>query len=233
MSKRLSDAENLLDSSLEGASLEPSSPASYYYVRDSQGEGTSYRMVYHNEADASSCAVHVVSSVAKGTPIFSITLNQPQFPSLRSDDEASSSSDPLQGPKNVLAFILEEGRALIDDPDDSRLSGRIHQFVRDYRELAIGLIHNSLQKEGINTDVVREVLISLARLRDAGTYERRFRLFKHCLKSKSLMLRDAAILCFDILNDKAAIPVLDEALAVESHSGIRKDIIALKEVLVQ
>lgn len=138
------------------------------------------------------------------------------------DDFLSALSD------RILRIMFAAKEELFEDGRDSNLTRELDSLLAQYDYNAIAVLSVCLFRDGISNDVLSEVLRWVGRLNHSGSHRERLWLLTQGLSHSSVQVRDSACLGLASLDDPAAIPAIEQAIAKERSSELRED---MKQVL--
>ncbi len=117
-----------------------------------------------------------------------------------------------------------------EDGVESSFSKKLLSFIKEYGNVAIGVLPPIFLNQQINPEIISEALRWIGRLEHSKTQYFRLWLLESCLSSNSASIRDGAILGLASLNDPAAISYIKTAIDKEPIKGLQDD---MKEILTQ
>lgn len=127
--------------------------------------------------------------------------------------------------KNEITKLLIFGEEeIFEDGMDNRFFRKLDRFVNKFGNNGLVYFFEYFSKSKINLEILSESIKFFGRVESSKTKNVRFCLMVSFLKHNSLMLRDAAGLGLAYLNDKEAVPFIEEAIKKEKCKGLKDDL---------
>ncbi len=122
---------------------------------------------------------------------------------------------------SLLRTAAEE---IFEDGIESAFSPGLAAYVAKYGNDGVSKSAEICLEETSNPEVVSETLRCLGEMEHPETHASRFWLLTRCLRHSSPLVRDAAAVGLAYLEDKAAVPYLQQAAGRERHEALRRDL---------
>lgn len=117
-----------------------------------------------------------------------------------------------------------------EDGMDSIFSVNLNRIIHAHGAAAINALDRIIHACQVNVAIIEEALRQAGRMDDARTHNRRLLLLEHALESPNARIRDAASIGIEAMDDPAAVPSLQKAVAKEQYEQLRQN---LMDVLAQ
>jgi HEAT repeat protein len=137
-------------------------------------------------------------------------------------------ADP--GPQVQLVFHAAEEEDF-DAGVESRFSRRLSFLLTRYGSAAIRPIEQMIASQRVSDQVKWEALRVLGQVDSPSTYDQRLRILQRRLLDPSRWVRDGAALGLSWMEDPAAIPALEKAIAQEPTHELRRNLTVLVQHL--
>ncbi|RMF82800.1 MAG: HEAT repeat domain-containing protein [Chloroflexi bacterium] len=129
--------------------------------------------------------------------------------------------------QNLFSIARDE---YFEDGIESDFSTELAKLFQRDGHQAVDIIANLLNDKHVNPEVVGETLRCIGEIENADTHLQRRLLLENSLRHSSPIVRDRAGLGLASMDDPAAIPALEQAIAREQIVQLRED---LQQVLDQ
>jgi hypothetical protein len=130
----------------------------------------------------------------------------------------------------ATAIFWNAREEAFEDGMESNFSKHLHSFIKMHQEDALEVITCLVVYEKVDAEIASEALRQMGHFEEGKTYEYRRWLLERSLTLPSARIRDGAMLGLASMDDKHAIPYLQNAIALEQCSELKND---MKQVLDQ
>lgn len=125
------------------------------------------------------------------------------------------------------AIFVDAGEELFEDGIESGFSRSLEAFIWRYGAHGAQAITTLVLSGKFRPHLVAEALIWIGRSGNSASYNQRLWLLELCLRNRSAIVRDAAILGLASMEDVTAIPYVRAALDRESNVAVRRNLLLL------
>ncbi len=129
--------------------------------------------------------------------------------------------------KALFAAVEEE---VFEDGIETSFSRQLVDLVNHHPNV-VGILGELIFDTTSKAELVGETLRWLGRIEDQATHQQRLQLLERGLTHSAASIRDAALLGLASMGDSQSIPALEQAIAVESISHLRKNMLQVVEQL--
>lgn len=117
-----------------------------------------------------------------------------------------------------------------EDGMNSIFSANLNRIIQTHGAAAVNVLEMIIHARYVNVAIIEEALRQVGRIDDARTHNSRLFLLEHALESPNTRIRDAASIGIEAMDDPAAVPSLQKAIAKEQYEQLRQN---LRDVLAQ
>lgn len=117
-----------------------------------------------------------------------------------------------------------------EDGMNSIFSANLNHIIQIHGSAAVNALERIIRERYVNVAIIEEALRQVGRIGDARTHNSRLFLLEHALESPNTRIRDAASIGIEAMDDPAAVPSLQKAIAKEQYEQLRQN---FRDVLAQ